>query len=310
VRFYRVSTPPDPIPSSTAASPSCSTRLHNISPEVPPWAPCLSSALKVPAPHPPPPCGPYALVSHASMSEDGSAFPISGHGVLSRRVSEKDFLRRAGADMPIVPEKPSDASFGPPNPPHIPTHWRSLAISRIATTTCERGAWDVAGPRVVGLRRRSRKPPDTAGNAKSSTAATAFPSFSAREKTQRDCGLSALSLERWEAWTFDPIEARVSASPLAALGPAASSSFPWTAITPRETARLPFTRVHPLVSGRTYCLAGLENTVGLLILADAKEGGVRWTQWLHSNSTSFDFYLRLRACPQQLTRFGISDAVE
>jgi hypothetical protein len=179
----------------------------------------------------------------------------------------------------MIPEKPSGASFGPQDPPHIPAHWRSLAISRIATMTCERGGWDVAGPRVVGLRRLSRKPPDTEGNAKSSAAAAAFPSCFAHENAsasahaQRDCGLSVASLERWEAWTFDLIEARVSASPLAALGPAASSCFAWTAITRRETPRLPFTRVRPLVSGRTYCLAGFGNTVGLLIPADAKRDG-------------------------------------
>jgi hypothetical protein len=83
--------------------------------------------------------------------------------------------------------------------------------------------------------------------------------------THRDCGLSAASLERWEAWTFDPAEARVSASPLAALEPAAVPVFAARPAVTRETARLPFTRVRPLVSGRTYFLAGFGNTVGLLM---------------------------------------------
>ena len=277
VRFYRVSISPDPIPSSAATSPSRTTCIHNVS-ELPPLGPLLEPRSQSSSTASSTPVLPVRS-RHASMSEDGAGFPISGHGVLSRRVSEKDFLRRAAADMLMIPERPSDASFRPSNPPHIPAHWRSLTISSIATTMCERGAWDVAGPRVVGLRRRSRKPPDTAGNAKFAAAAAVFPSFSAHENTsasthaQRDCGLSAASLERWEAWTFDPVDARVSASPLAALGPAASSCFAWTAVTPRETPRLSFTRVCPLVSGRTYCLAGFGNTVGLLIPADAIRDG-------------------------------------
>jgi hypothetical protein len=48
VWFYRVSTPPDPIPSSTAASPSCSTCLHSVSPEVPPWGPLLELRSQIP----------------------------------------------------------------------------------------------------------------------------------------------------------------------------------------------------------------------------------------------------------------------
>ena len=78
----------------------------------------------------------------------------------------------------------------------------------------------------------------------------------------------ARSLERWEAWTFDPAEARVSASPLAALEMAALPAFAARpAVTP-ETSRLPFMRVRPLVSVRTYFLAGFGNTVGLLMPTD------------------------------------------
>ena len=85
---------------------------------------------------------------------------------------------------------------------------------------------------------------------------------------QRDCGLSAASLERWEAWTFDPTEARVSASPLATLEPAGLPTFAARPAVTRETPRLPFTRGRPLVSGRTYFLAGFGNTVGLLMPTD------------------------------------------
>jgi hypothetical protein len=85
---------------------------------------------------------------------------------------------------------------------------------------------------------------------------------------QCNCGLSAASLERWEVWTFDPAEASVSASPLAALETAALPAIAARPAVTRETLRLPFMHVCLLVSGRTYFLAGFGNIVGLLMLTD------------------------------------------
>ncbi|KAH9999064.1 sterol-sensing domain of SREBP cleavage-activation-domain-containing protein [Russula vinacea] len=175
---------------------------------------------------------PPARSRHASMSEDSAPFPISGHGVLSRRASEKDSLRRAAAvDTLVVPENASDAPPGPLDPPQIPARWRSLVISQVADTTCERGAWDVAGSKVVGLRRRSRKPPDSGTSGVEMVNAGSLSTH-----TQRDCGLSAASLERWEAWT---------ASPLAALEHAVPPALAARPAVTREKPRLPFTRVRP-----------------------------------------------------------------
>jgi WD40 repeat protein len=261
VRFFEAFLPPDPINSPVATSSSPCTCLHCVSPDVPPSTAPSTPVLPVRS-------------RHASMSEDGAAFPISGHGVRSRRVPEKDTQRRATTDMLLAPESASDAPFGPPDPPHIPAHWRSLVISRIATATCDRGAWDVAGSRVVGLRRRSRKPSDTGEGRAWNTKSAALPSAyeNANTHAQRACGLSAASLERWEAWTFDPADAQVCVSPLAALRPAAFTLFERSEVT-QETLRLPFTRVRPLVSGRTCCLAGFGNTVGLLIPANTEKDG-------------------------------------
>ena len=263
VHFFRMFLPPDSPPPTTTPS-SRRTCLHNSStPDVSLWT---SSLKHHPQCHT---SAPTTLVQparsrHASMSEDSVPFPVSGHGVLSRRASEKDSLRRiAATDTLVVPENAFDAPLGPSDPPRIPARWRSLVISQIADTTCERGAWDIAGSRVVGLRRRSRKPPDSDTNRTGMVDAASLLAHA-----QRDCGLSAASLERWEAWTFDPAEARVSASPLAALETAALPAFAARpAVTP-ETSRLPFTRVRPLVSGRTYFLAGFGNTVGLLMPTD------------------------------------------
>jgi hypothetical protein len=265
VHFLRAFLPPDN-PHSTSASSSRRACLHTTtpSPEAPSWvsSPGLrshSSSTASSTPVPPP------RSRHASMSEDSAPFPISGHGLLSRRASEKDSLRRAAA-ADSLSENASDAELGPSDPPRIPARWRSLVISRIADTTCERGAWDVAGSRVVGLRRRSRKPPES-----STTGAGTGDAASLSTHARRDCGLSAASLERWEAWTFDPVEARVNASPLATLEPVASPAFSARPAVARETPRLPFTRVRPLVSGRTCFLAGFGNTVGLLLPTETKE---------------------------------------
>ena len=266
VQFFRVFLPSDNSSSSTTSS-SRRTCLHNppLPPEAPPWVSAHelhshNSNTTSTTPVLPP------RSRHASMSEDSAPFPVSGHGVLPRRTSEKDSLHRIGAaDTLMVPEDASDAPLGPLDPPQIPARWRSLVISRIANTACERGAWDVAGSRVLGLRRRSRKPPDSHENTTGTGNAGSFP-----EHTRRDCGLSAASLERWEVWTFDPVEACVSASPLAALeAVAASASAARPAVT-RETPRLPFTRVRPLVSGKTCFLAGFGNTVGLLMPTDTE----------------------------------------
>jgi WD40 repeat protein len=274
VHFFRVYLPSDNS-SSTATSSSRRTCPHNSPspPEASPWGSLLEPHSRTPStvsatPVPPP------RSRHASMSEDSAPFPVSGHGVLSRRASEKDSLRRAAAaDTLAVPENAaSDTPLGPLDPPQIPARWRSLVISRIADTTCERGSWDVAGSRVLGLRRRSRKPPDSHTNVTGSGDAACV--FS--EHTRRDCGLSAASLERWEAWTFDPVEARVSVSPLAALERAAAPAFVVRPAVTRETPRLPFTRVRPLISGKTSFLAGFGNTVGLLMPTDTdREVNVR-----------------------------------
>jgi hypothetical protein len=260
VHIFRIFLPPyNPPPSATSSSRR--TCLHNSStPDVSLW----TSSLKH---HPQ--ChnsAPTTLVRpvhsrDVSVSEDSALFPVSGHGVLSRRASEKDSLHHiAATDTRIVSENASNAPLGPSDPPRIPTRWRSLVISQIADTTCECGAWDVAGSRAVGLRRRLRKPPDSGTNR-----TVIMDAVSLSALAQRNCGLSAASLEHWEVWMFNPAEASVSASPLAALETAALPAIAARPAVTRETSRLPFMRVCPLVSGRTYFLAGFGNIVGLLI---------------------------------------------
>lgn len=253
VHFFSMFLPLENTP-STATSSSRPTCLHNSSTlDVSLWTSLLNHHPQSHDPAPTTPTRP-ARSRHSSLSESSAPFPVSGHGVLSRRASEKESLRRIAAA--------SDTPLGPSDPPQIPTRWRSLVISQVADTTCERGGWDVAGSRVVGLRRRSRKPPD------SDTNRTGTLGSASSSQAQRDCGLSAASLERWEVWTFDPTEARVSASPLATLETAALPAFSPRPPVTQETSRLPFTRVRPFVSGRAHFLAGFGNTVGLLMPTD------------------------------------------
>ncbi|KAH8991146.1 hypothetical protein EDB86DRAFT_3080134 [Lactarius hatsudake] len=239
VQFFREFLSPDITSSAASLSARC-TCVHNSprQPEAPPWAVTLASCVYIRGQH----IVPY----------------IRGRRSIASCVRE----RFAASDTLAVPESKLDGALGPPEAPHIPARWRPLVVGRVVDTMCERGAWDVTGSRMVGLRRRSRRRPDS----DASKAAEVVP------RTQRECGLSAGSLERWEAWTFDPAEGRISALPLAALQPIASAFSARSALA-RETPRLPFTRVGPLVSGRTCCLAGFGNTVGLLAPADmVKEG--------------------------------------
>ncbi|KAI0637445.1 sterol regulatory element binding protein cleavage-activating protein [Trametes polyzona] len=221
-----------------------------------------------------------------------NAFPVSGHGVHSRRASEKDreslrrtsetfFLNNADCfeyETPIGPQDvtPASSFLASGTQPSI---WQSLVVVRVADATVERGGWDVAHDKVVGIRRRPRPPSANAnGNAKRTNHDPKTQPLPNEQQT----GLSAASLERWELWTFDPAEGRLQTSPLGAL----SRNTPPTlahrrkseeerggsgrGVTPGGAARrrnavprLHFTRVSPFVSTPSLCVAGFGNTVGL-----------------------------------------------
>ncbi|CCM05035.1 uncharacterized protein FIBRA_07237 [Fibroporia radiculosa] len=220
--------------------------------------------------------------SFSSTSSGLDTFPVSAHGVHSRRASEKESHRRSH-DMFFLNSDCDDADGHPVGPidvspaagflsSHPPTSiWQSLVVMRIADAMAERGSWDVMGDKIVGIRRRPR-PPFVKGRA----------DHKVQLKVESPRGLSASTLERWELWTFDPEESRLQASSLivlnrdvddrlslkrkrdnAAAEPSASAQAPRRAgvgVIPR----LHFTRVAPLVSGPRFCLAGFGNTVGVL----------------------------------------------
>ncbi|KAJ7677225.1 sterol regulatory element binding protein cleavage-activating protein [Mycena rosella] len=193
-------------------------------------------------------------------------FPISGHGVHSRRASEKETGRRS-LDTLTVPIPGEDYDLlGPldstrPSPSVTPSAWQHLFIVRVADTACDRGGWDVSDRRVVGVRRKPRSLVKS-GN-------TNLVPISGQ------AGLTLATLERWELWSFDPSETRVQTSALAtlvetsAMSRASASSVSSTdssrsSVSSKEPIpRLPFTRVSPFLTARSHGVAGFGNTVGV-----------------------------------------------
>ncbi|KAH9890602.1 sterol regulatory element binding protein cleavage-activating protein [Cubamyces lactineus] len=211
-----------------------------------------------------------------------TSFPVSGHGVHSRRASEKDSLRRNSEtfflnnadyfeyETPIGPQDVTPASSFLSSHPQA-SIWQSLVVVRVADATVERGSWDVGYDKIVGIRRRPRPPLPK----RPPTAAAHDPG--AQLFNDNAFGLSAASLERWELWTFDPAEGRLQASPLIALsrtppslhcrtlggGNGSTRSTPAYARRKSVVPRLHFTRVSPFLSTPGFCAAGFGNTVGL-----------------------------------------------
>lgn len=203
-------------------------------------------------------------------------FPVSGHGVHSRRVSEKDKdpLRRAVelVVLPVPPFEREDAEKSPPNRhPRMYTSlranysctWENVTAVRVAVTKFERGKWEVIDEKVVGLRRR----PLRAGKPSEKLAVQLKPSSAS--------GLSPASLERWELWTFDPLVGKTQASSLASLRQEddtltdssrfdAASPVQDGIVLPEPIPRLPFTRISSFSCRGNRCLIGFGNTVGVL----------------------------------------------
>ncbi|EPQ58620.1 hypothetical protein GLOTRDRAFT_114971 [Gloeophyllum trabeum ATCC 11539] len=190
-----------------------------------------------------------------SMSED-ALFPVSGHGHHSRRSSEKDMLRRAPETLAVpLDGAENGAAHNIGLECQKSRYWQQAVVTRTSDTTCERGGWDVADGNVVGVRRKPR----SAANPKDKR------HDPAGAKTRS--GLSPATLDRWEFWLFEPSSALLRVSPLSALERHGSAEGDGQGSPGKQPSCLPFTRVSPVVGGRTFCLAGFGNTVGLFNLA-------------------------------------------
>jgi hypothetical protein len=210
------------------------------------------------------------LSSASIVPAPDTAFPVSGHGILSRRASEKG-LRRLSESY-VLPNLTGEDDEGHSihiDPPIIsrPSTWSNVAVLRAGEAGCERGGWDAAGEKIIGVRRITRA--RTKG-------APQLPASS----TSR--GLTPAVLDRWEVWLFDtgipakkrsaavssltdepPISLRRSFLPSMYLSRPPSP----TAVAQDEYPRLPFTRVSPFLAVRGAAMAGFGNTVGLFLVS-------------------------------------------
>lgn len=214
-------------------------------------------------------------LSSASIvsAPDASAFPVSGHGILSRRASEKG-LRRLSESY-VLPNLTDDDEDVHIDPPIIsrPSTWSNVAVIRAGDAGCERGGWDAAGEKIIGVRRITRAP-----HSQTQGAPQLPPSSTSR-------GLTPAVLDRWEVWLFDtgiPEKKRSAALSSLTDEPPISlirRSFllpsmylsrppsPSAGPVPEEYPRLPFTRVSPFLAISGAAMAGFGNTVGLFLVS-------------------------------------------
>jgi len=199
------------------------------------------------------------LPASAATSQSGfntASFPVSGHGVHSRRASEKDALRRT--ESPTLPLVTGDHEFNHPIGPHeasyLPrtsTAWHNLVVVRLTETSCDRGSWDVLESKIVGLRRKTRSSWKIKGG------------MTTRINMGSSHGLTAAALDRWELWTFDPSSTTLRSSPLSALNGSHPTEHNSRGSHCPEISRLPFTRVSPFFCLGSYGFGGFGNTVGV-----------------------------------------------
>ena len=225
----------------------------------------------------------HASLSNASdeqtKAEITASFPVSAHGVHSRRGSDRE-AKRSSEDRDYVytngflslignavQRNPNGTTNGhlDVNGSTGPNIWRHLRVAHVKDATCERGGWDIMGQCVIGLRRRSRvKEPSQCNGS--------YPSFKhqlrKRISPNAEASLASSTLDRWEVWTFDvgKFDALFSSSPLSTLDPTTVSSnkFDSDGHERMSVPRLSFTRLSPVMVTGSYCLAGFGNTVGVV----------------------------------------------
>ncbi|KAF4614781.1 hypothetical protein D9613_003272 [Agrocybe pediades] len=237
----------------------------------------------------------------ATAFETTTAFPVSGHGVHSRRASEKETTRRS-SELLTVPFPSSNMGGGggggapgeeqEPNSPTgdlsgsvTPTNsyasysiWRNAVLVPLDPIVSERGSWGLADKVFVGVHRRPRSQAKTK---------VALHSAASIVSSLSSSGLTDATLERWELWMFDPAVGTLRTSLLSEMtrrssssssslssGSSSSSSLSRTSSSSIDSsrssiegvARLPFTRVSPLVLTSSRALAGFGNTIGVFYL--------------------------------------------
>ena len=132
---------------------------------------------------------------------DVSPFPVSGHGVHSRRVSEKESSRRVSEvfSLQIDGEDSELQKTVGPSAREVSRYpsllWQDAYFVYVGYTTCDRGGWDVCEGKgkVVGIRRKPRIAPSL--NKIANGSSPTLKDLSAQ-------GLSITTLDRWEIWSL------------------------------------------------------------------------------------------------------------
>lgn len=173
------------------------------------------------------PRGRIPSFSSSTTFDSSTMYPVSAHGVHSRRASDK---RSLDAFIPLEmdefearnPVGPQDVSpCGTVTSAFLTTPgqqrsslWENLIVVRTAEVTFERGGWDVASGQIVGIRKRPRGPAAAGAGAKGAGSRGGPAGIHPRVESK---GLTPAMMERWELWTFDPLSQQLQASPLIAL---------------------------------------------------------------------------------------------
>ena len=184
-----------------------------------------------------------------SSDPDTSSFPVSGHGILSRRASEKELLRRPSETLAPVDECEVGYTLGPLDRSSART---DITVVKVGETTSERGGWDIVEGRVVGIRRISRS---QGGN----KVTTPYPT-----STMHSPGLTSAALDRWECWFYELATSVFRGSAMSSLSDDRRRSSSSTPSSPadQDYPRLPFTRVVAFQVSHSLGVAGFGNTVG------------------------------------------------
>ncbi|KAH8834076.1 sterol regulatory element binding protein cleavage-activating protein [Flagelloscypha sp. PMI_526] len=191
---------------------------------------------------------PLLLRKKLSMNFE-QPFPVSGHGLHSRRASDKESSSRRGSET-LYPGEEHDHRRSSSEATGSSVVKRGT-ISWLMDIELDRGSWGTADGCLIGVRRLPRtihpRPPPT------------------RRKPPKDpsYGLSFATLDRWEAWRLDPSTDLFSSSALTTLytfPPSRSRVISSQSAVPR----LPFTRVTPFVAHDSHAVSGFGNTVGIL----------------------------------------------
>ncbi|KAJ3919801.1 sterol regulatory element binding protein cleavage-activating protein [Lentinula edodes] len=205
---------------------------------------------------------PMVSAIRQTSNSEVSPFPVSGHGVHSRRASEKESARRNSELYSFQLDNEdgeSQKTMGPSEVSRFPSLlWQDAYTVYVGDTTCDRGGWDVHNGKIVGIRRKPRG----ASPSKITHTSNAIKAFSAQ-------GLSITTLDRWEIWFFDPCATLLQSRSLSSIllnnnMEVPDISHPLSESPSRcSIPRLPFTRVTPFVVTDSRTLAGFGNTLGV-----------------------------------------------